>query len=46
MYTPEDTKRSDLILDDRPYAGLTYLEIGLQGKSHRRMNSWELVWEW
>jgi len=29
MFTPENTKRSDLITDDRPYAGLLNFNIGL-----------------
>ena len=27
MYTPEDSSRSDLIADDRPYAGLLYMGL-------------------
>lgn len=43
MYTPEDTERTELSVGDRPYAGLTYLEMGLHGKSNRRMHSWALI---
>ena len=35
IYTPEDKERSDLILDDRPYAGITYLGLGLHSKSRQ-----------
>ena len=42
IYTPEDLTRSDLIKDDRPYAGITYLAIGFHSKSSHRMDSLEL----
>jgi len=42
IYTPEDKKSVELIVDDRPYAGMTYLAVGLQSKSLRRQNTWEL----
>lgn len=29
MFTPEDTQRADLIVDDRPYAGWLYLRTGI-----------------
>lgn len=41
IYTPEDTERSDLIEDDRPYAGLAYFAIGFQSKNTRRMDTLE-----
>jgi lipid A 3-O-deacylase len=41
IYTPEDKERSDLILDDRPYAGVTYLGLGLHSKNERRMDTLE-----
>jgi len=43
IYTPEDKGRRDLISGDRPYAGVTYLGLGLQSKSTRRMDTLELV---
>ena len=43
MYTPEDTKNPDLIKNDRPYAGLTYFEMGLNGQDRRKVSSWEIV---
>jgi len=42
IYTPEDLERSDLIQDDRPYAGITYLAIGFHSKNNHRMDSLEL----
>lgn len=35
MYTPADRSRTDLIVDDRPYAGLLYLGLAW---NHRRLN--------
>lgn len=34
MYTPEDETRSDLIADDRPYAGLLYLGLAWNRRIH------------
>lgn len=42
IYTPEDTKSEELIVDDRPYAGITYVAVGLHSRSERRRNTWEL----
>jgi hypothetical protein len=41
IYTPDDKERSDLIRDDRPYAGITYLGLGLHNKTHREMDTLE-----
>lgn len=41
IYTPGDKTRSDLILDDRPYAGITYLGLGLHSKSRSQMDTLE-----
>ncbi len=41
IYTPEDKRRSDLIRDDRPYAGITYLGLGFHNKDQRRMDTLE-----
>lgn len=43
IYTPEDTDRSDIIEDERPYAGITYLSTGYHSKANGRKNSWELI---
>lgn len=42
IYTPEDTSRTDLIIDDRPYAGHMYLGIGIQNRYRQHIHSWEL----
>jgi hypothetical protein len=42
MYTPADTTRSDLIVDDRPYAGWTYFAAAFHSKSSRQMDTIEL----
>ena len=42
IYTPDDITRSDVIPDDRPYAGITYLALGFHGiKGNHRIN-WEI----
>lgn len=48
IYTPRDLSRSDLIVDDRPYAGWLYLSAGLLADSGnhgkvRHLDSLELV---
>ena len=42
MYAPEDLERTDLILDDRPYAGITYLAAGFHSKDRKRMDTFEI----
>jgi len=42
MYTPKDTERADLIVNDRPYAGWTYGSIAFHSKNERRLDSIEL----
>lgn len=42
IYTPEDTKSKELVVDDRPYAGRTYVAVGVHGKNARRQHTWEL----
>ncbi|MBN2398557.1 MAG: lipid A deacylase LpxR family protein [Deltaproteobacteria bacterium] len=42
IYTPEEIERSDLITDDRPYAGMTYLAVGFHSKSTDRMDTLEI----
>ena len=39
MYTPTDITRSDLVLNDRPYAGWLYLGLGLIWKDTHEKNS-------
>ncbi|RJR22214.1 MAG: lipid A deacylase LpxR family protein [Nitrospiraceae bacterium] len=43
IYTPEDTDSRELIEDERPYAGITYLSTGYHSKANGRKNSWELI---
>jgi len=43
IYTPEDTESSDLVKDDRPYAGILYYAIGFHSKSSRQMDSLEFL---
>lgn len=42
MYTPEEIERRDLVVDDRPYAGITYLAVGVHGKDNGRMDTIEI----
>lgn len=39
MYTPADINESKLIVDDRPYAGWFYLEMGLHQSSKSELDS-------
>ncbi len=39
IYTPEDLLTSKLILDDRPYAGWTYLEAGIHKSTKDSLNT-------
>jgi lipid A 3-O-deacylase len=41
IYTPKDTARSDLIVNDRPYAGYSFLDYGFISKSGNRRDVWE-----
>ncbi|HSH27271.1 MAG TPA: lipid A deacylase LpxR family protein, partial [Wenzhouxiangella sp.] len=43
MYTPEDHTRSDLIVDDRPYAGLLYMGMTWNRRSHRPDAGYEVL---
>jgi hypothetical protein len=40
IYTPTDTNRSDLVIDDRPYAGYLYLGFGFHSTTERRRDTW------
>jgi hypothetical protein len=42
MYTPADISRSDLISDDRPYAGWTYFAAAFHTRSNKQMDTIEL----
>ncbi len=43
IYTPEDIDKTELIPDDRPYAGITYAELGFHRRRTSRMHSLGLV---
>jgi lipid A 3-O-deacylase len=42
MFTPRDRARADLIVEDRPYAGWTYLGFGYNTRSSYRLDSFEV----
>lgn len=42
MYTPRDKSRTDLIRDDRPYAGWLYLGLGYNARDERQMDAVEV----
>lgn len=42
MFTPRDRYRTDLIRDDRPYAGWLYLGLGYNARDARQMDSVEV----
>ena len=39
IYTPRDIEKTELIRNDRPYAGITYIEIGFHKKYKNRMHT-------
>ena len=39
MFTPDDLREPDLIVEDRPYAGWFYYEMGLHQSSERHLDS-------
>jgi len=41
IYTPEDIEETELIEDDRPYAGILYLSFGFHSKKDRHKDTWE-----
>lgn len=43
IYTPVDTKREDLIENDRPYAGISYFTLALHRKRDRTMETVEFL---
>ena len=42
IFTPQDIDTPDLIVDDRPYAGWTYVGTALHAKSEKVLDSFEL----
>ncbi len=43
MYTPEDKTRSDVITDDRPYAGLLYAGLAWNRRVHPHDSAYEML---
>ena len=42
VFTPDDTSQTNVVVDDRPYAGYLYMASGFHNRSRNRKNSWEL----
>jgi len=42
IYTPQDTESTEVVIDDRPYAGYTYLAAGFHSHRKNRKNTWEI----
>lgn len=43
IFTPEDIETEELVEDDRPYAGITYLSLGFHSRLMREMDSVEVT---
>jgi len=43
IYTPYDIEREDLIVDDRPYAGISYFTLALHRKRNQTMTTFEFL---
>jgi lipid A 3-O-deacylase len=43
MYTPQDPARTDLILNDRPYAGLLYVGVAWNRRKHEPQGDSEML---
>lgn len=43
MYTPADNTRTDLIVDDRPYAGLLYMGLSWNRRKHEPQTNLEML---
>jgi lipid A 3-O-deacylase len=43
MYTPKDFSRTDLVLDDRPYAGLLYMGLSWNRRKHEPQTNQEML---
>ena len=42
IFTPQDTERTDLIIDDRPYADWLYLGLGFHSKTEYQLDTMEI----
>lgn len=43
IYTPQDIEQPRLIVNDRPYAGITYLTLGFHSRNERRVDTVEFA---
>jgi lipid A 3-O-deacylase len=43
IYTPSDTQASTLLENDRPYAGFLYGGLALHSKTHRKLDTLEII---
>ncbi len=43
IYTPDDTKRTELSKADRPYAGFSYLSAAFHTRRTERKDSWQFI---
>lgn len=43
IFTPENIEKEDLVEDDRPYAGISYLTMGFHTRLPRQMDSVEVM---
>ena len=42
IFTPEDTQRTDLIVDDQPYAGWLYMSAAFHNKNKHELDTFEI----
>jgi lipid A 3-O-deacylase len=42
IYTPEDIEAKDVVEDERPYAGITYMSVGFHSRLDRKMDTVEV----
>jgi len=42
IYTPENIESEEIVKDDRPYAGITYLSLGFHSRLDRHMDTVEI----
>jgi len=42
IFTPDNIEKPEIVKDDRPYAGITYIELGFHSIRPREMNTIEL----
>jgi len=42
IYTPEDIESEDIVEDERPYAGVSYLSVGFHSRLERQMDTIEV----